>query len=81
MTGALPGPLDLAPDITTGMAAEMLDDVLTGLPWGVWDAEVRSYLQHADPAYQAAVASWCRRAWQAGAEAGRAELAEGARRA
>lgn len=73
---ALPGPLDLAPDITLGMAAEMLDDVLASLPWGVWDAEVRTYLQHADPAYQAAVASWCRRSWAAGVEVGRAECTE-----
>lgn len=61
MTAALPGPLDLAPDITPGMAAAMLDSMLTDLPWGIWDQRVRELIENFDPAAEAAIASWLHR--------------------
>jgi len=77
VTAPLPGILDLAPDVHPDTARAMLATALDALPMGVWDAEVRSWVEVADPAYVAAVASWCRRSWAAGVEVGRAEDTEG----
>lgn len=72
----LPGPLDLAPDVHRDAALTMLDIVLDEIEMGPWDVEVRTWVELADPAYMATLASWCRRSWQAGVEVGRAECAE-----
>jgi len=75
VTAPLPGPLAAAPEVAAETARAMLDDVLDDLPMGVWDTEVRTWVELADPAYVATVASWCRRSWAAGVDTGRAERA------
>lgn len=72
----IPGPLQAPPDVSPDAAKMMLDNVLDDLELGAWDAEVRTWVEFADPAYVAAVASWCRRSWQAGVEVGHTECVE-----
>ncbi|HTY35407.1 hypothetical protein [Mycobacterium sp.] len=67
------GPLDVAPPVTSAEADEMLDTVLADFTLGAWDREVRDWIRASHPGEQTAIASWCRRSWQAGVEAGRAE--------
>lgn len=62
----LSGPLDTPPDIAHEVARSALDDVLDDLEMGRWDAEVRSWVELADPGYIAAIASWCHRSQMAG---------------
>jgi len=50
------------------VARSALDDVLDGLEMGRWDAEVRSWVELMDPAYIAAIASWCHRYREAGVQ-------------
>ena len=68
----LPGPLGHAPDVTTAVAQEMLGEALADLTLGRYDWQAREYLGDADAGVQAAIASWLRRCWEAGLEAGRA---------
>ena len=73
MTPALARPLNEAPDVGHEVARSMLDDALDLIEVGVYDVEVRSWVDFADPAYVATLASWLRRSWAAGVEVGRAE--------
>jgi hypothetical protein len=65
----MPARLDTPPDLSPDAAKSALDDALDDLDLGTWDREVRSYIELADPAYVAAIASWLQRARHAGAVA------------
>lgn len=76
-----PGPLQdcAAPELMAidhATAQAMLDSALAGVDRGAWDETVLTWLATKDPAAVATFASLMRRCWQAGAAAGRAEVAD-----
>jgi hypothetical protein len=71
------GPLEQWPQVTPGQAAQMLGSALEGLALGSVDRDAAQRLTGLDPAIAAAVvASWIRRAFEAGLAAGRAEMVD-----